>query len=82
MPPQFTLRALLVAVLVVAAFFGGMVVQRQIGKPELLSRTKGKRAYKMKGSKKKASQPIWFETIRLRDGTEWERIVDDVPSAP
>jgi hypothetical protein len=28
--PQFTLRALLVAVLVVAAFFGGMVVQRGI----------------------------------------------------
>jgi cytochrome c5 len=30
--PQFTLRALLVAMLVVAAFFGGMAVQKQIDK--------------------------------------------------
>ena len=28
--PQFTLRALLVAMLVVAAFFGGMAVQRRL----------------------------------------------------
>ena len=28
--PQFTLRALLVAMLVVAAFFGGMAVQREL----------------------------------------------------
>jgi len=29
--PQFTLRALLVAMLVVAAFFAGMAVQRRLG---------------------------------------------------
>ncbi|HVA46406.1 MAG TPA: hypothetical protein VNH11_08535 [Pirellulales bacterium] len=28
--PQFTLRALLVAMLVVAAFFGGMVAQKRL----------------------------------------------------
>lgn len=28
--PQFTIRALLVTMLVVAAFFGGMAVQRQL----------------------------------------------------
>jgi hypothetical protein len=31
--PQFTLRALLVAMLVVAAFFGGMALQRQLDMP-------------------------------------------------
>ena len=31
--PQFTLRALLVAVLVVGAFFGGMALQRQLDAP-------------------------------------------------
>lgn len=33
--PQFTLRALLVAMLIVAAFFGGMAVQRQREKSKL-----------------------------------------------
>jgi hypothetical protein len=31
--PQFTLRALLVAMLVVGAFFGGMTLQRRIDEP-------------------------------------------------
>lgn len=30
---QFSMRALLLAVLVVAAFFGGMALQRQLDKP-------------------------------------------------
>ncbi|HEX5444806.1 MAG TPA: hypothetical protein VFW87_13290 [Pirellulales bacterium] len=34
--PQFTLRSLLVAMLVVAAFFGGMAVQKQLDKPLLI----------------------------------------------
>ena len=33
-PFQFSLRALLVAMLVVAAFFGGMAVQRQLSSPK------------------------------------------------
>jgi hypothetical protein len=33
--PQFTLRALLVAMLVIAAFFGGMAAQKQLDKPAI-----------------------------------------------
>ena len=37
--PQFNLRALLVAMLVVGAFFGGMALQRRLDKPEIISRS-------------------------------------------
>ena len=77
--PQFTLRALLVLMLAVGCFFGGMAVQRQLDQPELISRTRGLKLFKMKGLKIKESQPTLHETIRLRDGSKWERVIDEKP---
>lgn len=61
--PQFTLRALLTAMLVMAAFFGGMAVQRQLDKPtpiRVLGFDKGGRLHVT-------------ETMTTGDGTKWER---------
>ena len=66
--PQFTLRALLVAMLVVAAFFGGMAVQRQLDKP--VSRV-------MLGAGS-SRHMTWGETMVLRDGTVWHRDLPDL----
>lgn len=63
--PQFTLRALLVAVLIVAAFFGGMAVQRRLDKP--LSHKK----VTVAGSGGKIGSTS--EMMVLRDGTKWHR---------
>ena len=57
--PQFTLRTLLVAMLVVGAFFGGMALQKQFDKP-LFHR------------KVVWNHETW-ETMVLRDGTTWHR---------
>ena len=56
--PQFTLRALLVAMLVMGAFFGGMALQHQLEAP--VSRTE--------------PNDGTFHTLRLRDGSEWIRV--------
>jgi hypothetical protein len=61
--PQFTLRALLVTMLVVAAFFGGMAMQRELDKPR-------SRMAIGAGSRR---QMTWSETMVLRDGTVWHR---------
>ena len=61
--PQFTLRALLLAMLVVAAFFGGMAVQRYLDKPN-----RGITAVEHG-----FGQTIIKEAMTMRDGSEWER---------
>jgi hypothetical protein len=71
--PQFTLRALLVAMLVVAVFFGGMAVQRHLDKPVTVER-------KLKPSVGWPTVWNWEETMVLPDGTTWQRQVDS-PSA-
>ena len=62
--PQFTLRALLVAMLFVATFFGSMAVQRHLDKP--VSR-----------AAIRFPQPDapdqHGEVMVLRDGTQWHR---------
>ncbi len=55
--PQFTLRALLVAMLVVGAFFGGMAVQRRLD--ESASRIHLR------------SEHGDVDVMVLRDGSEW-----------
>jgi hypothetical protein len=60
---QFSLRALLVTMLVVAVFFGGMSVQRHLDEP-LLRYTAGY----VDGETTR-----YVETITLSDGTEWSR---------
>jgi hypothetical protein len=62
---QFSLRVLLVAILVVAAFFGGMAMQRGFDEPK-----KG-------GPGSRVVPRIPIETITLRDGSHWLRIEDD-----
>ncbi|HET6880816.1 MAG TPA: hypothetical protein VFI31_11715 [Pirellulales bacterium] len=57
--PQFTLRALLVALFVVAAFVGGMAVQRQLDKPQRVPLGYG--------------DAESIKAIRLGDGTTWIR---------
>jgi hypothetical protein len=64
--PQFTLRALLVAMLVVAAFFGGMAVQRRADAPFMAAPS----------PVATGSGGYIHMTLRLGDGTEWYR---DVP---
>ena len=62
--PQFTLRALLVLMLAVAAFFGGMALQKQLDRPVPIW---------------KATTKVWCgvydETIEI-DGQRWARLVD------
>jgi hypothetical protein len=60
---QFTLRALLVAMLVVAAFFGGMAFQRQLYKP----------AERHKAGIVDDSGKRYIEIMVLQDGTRWTR---------
>jgi hypothetical protein len=62
--PQFTLRALLVAMLVVAAFFGGMAVQRQLNRP-VVQKLPPFGSFGM---------PTGSETMTMPDGSQWLRI--------
>jgi hypothetical protein len=69
--PEFTLRSLLVAMLVVATFFGGMAVQRQLNKPSptrSLWFDDDRRVH-------------ITETMTMPDGTTWERqhLANDEP---
>lgn len=67
--PQFTLRALLVAMLVVAAFFGGMVLQKRIDAPVPA------RIFYLDG-------PPWIteETMTTPDGKLWTRRFEEPES--
>ncbi|HEX7448697.1 MAG TPA: hypothetical protein VF306_14190 [Pirellulales bacterium] len=66
---QYSLRALLLFMLVVAAFFGGMAIQRQLDEPILVQSRPTLRHSKETGF----IYGLRRETIRLRDGTKWER---------
>ena len=60
---QFTLRALLVAMLVVGAFLGGMALQRQLDKP----------VKRYKAGIVDDSGERYIEVLVLQDGTRWSR---------
>jgi hypothetical protein len=60
--PQFTIRTLLWLTLVVAAFLGGMAVQRQIDKPLAVHSF-----FDPEGGE--------HQVMEMRDGTEWLRTV-------
>ena len=59
--PQFSLRALLVAMLVVAAFFGGMALQRSLDTPVPMPMLRD------------PASSIGLEYIELPDGSHWFR---------
>lgn len=67
--PQFTPRSLLVAMLVVAAFFGGMAAQTQLDRPSI---TRVQPCF---------NSPAIVETMVTSDGKEWKRYcwIDDAP---
>ena len=66
---QFSLRTLLVAMLVVAAFFGGLAVQRQLDKPFTVIEKNGLGWHtRIHGGCQ--------ETMTLRDGTVWTRYAE------
>ena len=69
---QFSLRELLLAMLVVAAFFGGMAVQPRLDEPTRRLDYFGSHSW---------GQTTFTETVTTPDGTEWERpiIVKDGP---
>lgn len=62
---QFSLRSLLVAMLAICCFLGGMVVQKQLDEPEWIS--KGHPASEM------STDEAALQIIRLPDGTKWQR---------
>ena len=61
---QFSLRALLVAMLVVGAFFAGMALQKRFDKPRSHSKISVGGSGKMR---------VISETMVLRDGSRWDR---------
>ena len=69
---QFSLRTLLVAMLVVAAFFAGMAVQQQLDKRLSVE----SRFTWRDGAPGRASEQ---ETVILSDGSEFTRWTDDPP---
>jgi hypothetical protein len=67
--PQFTLRDLLLAMLVVAAFLSGVAVERHRNSPV--------RHYKARGR-----HGGYVERMRLRDGSDWQREVQPLIPDP
>lgn len=65
--PQFTIRSLLVALLVVAAFLGGRAYQHRINEPPWVIRAPLRDDV--------AKDEFVVKIMRLRDGTEWQRMV-------
>ena len=57
---------MLVAMLFVAAFFGGMAAQKQFDAPMPLGKDYGSR--------------FRVETMKLRDGSQWIRVIDEKSS--
>ena len=64
--PQFTLRALLVAMFVVGAFFGGAAWQRKRDESLIVK-------YRYKRGGVGSGGRHWVETVILQDGTEFSR---------
>ena len=64
--PQFDIRTLLVAVLIVAAFFGGMVVQRRFLTPLSILRPSVLGSDESNGA---------IEILEMPDGTRWFRAI-------
>ena len=60
--PQFTLRSLLVAMLVVAAFFGGMALQRRLDRPPVAV----ERVYPLIGPATRITLPNGEEALQQR----------------
>ncbi|HVX12413.1 MAG TPA: hypothetical protein VHC22_14620 [Pirellulales bacterium] len=65
--PQFTIRTLLVGMLVVAVFFGGMAVQRMLARPV------GRHHQSLGGGNGR----IEIEWTEMRDGTKWYKMAPD-----
>ncbi|HWB08278.1 MAG TPA: hypothetical protein VG826_03600 [Pirellulales bacterium] len=61
--PQFTLRALLVAMLVVAAFLGGMAAQARLDRPQI------------ERIRDCAYGPVTEEILITPDGKRWTRSI-------
>lgn len=73
--PQFSLKTLLWLMAVVAALFGGMALQRKLDEPEWV--------YKSPPT----NQPVLggeyrVEIMKLRDGSEWIRMVQPIGDSP
>lgn len=66
---QFSLKGLLIAVFGVACFSGGMSLQRRLDRPVMVNRVPSQSSSSSKGLR-----TGWNETIRLSDGTEWQRL--------
>jgi hypothetical protein len=64
--PQFTLRTLLVAMLVVGAFLGGMALQSRLDAPVMTT-----------GQIIDPSERTQIQSIQLRDETRWYRSVKE-----
>jgi hypothetical protein len=62
---QFSLKWLFVAILVVAALFGGMAIQRQLDEPTYALR---------RWLEETDNTTIYRETIIDRNGKEWTRL--------
>jgi hypothetical protein len=61
--PQFTLKTLPWLMAVVAAFCGGMAIQRQLDKP----------VFRLTQGENWGDEIHWQETMVTRDGTTWHR---------
>lgn len=72
---QFSLKTLLWLMVVVAAFFGGMAIQRQLDTPARISR-------RLSGftDQEGVLHPVWQDRIRLRDGSVWNGVDPVEPS--
>jgi hypothetical protein len=62
--PQFTLRALLVVMLVVGAFFGGMALQRQLDAPVITTEPAA------------GHHNTCIQFLEMPDGTRWYRFAE------
>jgi len=63
---QFSLKTLLVAMLVVAAFLGGMALQRRLDEPTIRLSPFSTHSW---------GQTTFTEMMTMPDGTKWERPV-------
>lgn len=71
--PHFGLKTLFWLAAVVGALFAGMAIQQQLDRPVPVGRTRAELRTK------NSVQYVWMEMVRLRDGTEWQRLDPDGP---